>query len=110
MTKMFVGGLPFAMTDDQLNQLFASFGTVVSASVVMDKFTGRSRGFGFVEMDNDDEAQNAIKELDGSDVDGRKINVSVARPREDRPRRDNFNRDNNRNNGGFQKRYDNRRR
>ncbi|MFH0936841.1 MAG: RNA-binding protein [Candidatus Daviesbacteria bacterium] len=85
MTKIFVGSLPFSMTNQGLQSLFESFGKVTSASVIMDKFTGQSRGFGFVEMDNDEEAQKAITELNGYQVEGRSIAVSVARPREDRP-------------------------
>ena len=64
--------------------MFASFGAAVSAQVITDRYTNQSKGFGFVEMSGDDEAQNAIKELNDSEVDGRRINVSVARPREER--------------------------
>lgn len=80
--KLFVGSLPWGVDDAQLNQIFAQAGTVVSAQVVKDRDTGRSRGFGFVEMSNDEEADNAVKNLNGSDVDGRKIVVNEARPRE----------------------------
>lgn len=79
-SKLFVGSLPFATTDDQLNGIFAKAGKVVSANVVMDKMTGRSRGFGFVEMGSEEEAQKAIKELNGAEVEGRKIFVAEARP------------------------------
>lgn len=104
ITKLFVGGLPFATTDAELNELFAKFGQVQSAAVIMDRMTNRSRGFGFVEMVNDEEAQAAINALNESDFEGRKIVVSVARPREDRPQRDGgFNRNNDRR-GGFQDR------
>lgn len=82
--KLFVGSLPWAIDDAALGQLFAQAGTVVSAQVVKDRETGRSRGFGFVEMSSDEEAQNAVKNLNGSDVEGRKIVVNIARPREDR--------------------------
>ena len=82
--KLFVGSLPWGVDDAQLAQLFAQAGTVVSAQVVKDRETGRSRGFGFVEMSSDEEAQNAVKNLNGSDVDGRKIVVNIARPREER--------------------------
>lgn len=85
MTKMFVGGLPYSVNSQRLEEIFAAFGQVVSAQVISDKFTNQSKGFGFVEMNSDDEAQNAIKELNDSEVDGRRINVSVARPREERP-------------------------
>ncbi len=81
---MFVGGLPYSVDSKKLEDLFASFGAVVSAQVISDRFTNQSKGFGFVEMSNDDEAQNAIKELNDSEVEGRRINVSVARPREER--------------------------
>lgn len=82
--RLFVGGLPFAMTDAELNDLFASHGTVVSAKVMVDKFSGRSRGFGFVEMSTPDEAQAAISALNGSEVGGRQIVVNEARPMTER--------------------------
>lgn len=88
------------MTDQQLQDLFGPFGQVVSAVVIMDKFTGRSKGFGFVEMQNDADAQKAIQELNGSQVEGRAIVVSVARPREDRPQQGGYGRDNHQG-GGF---------
>ena len=81
---MFVGSLPWEVDDAKLAQIFAQAGTVVSAQVVKDRDTGRSRGFGFVEMSTDEEAQNAVNNLNGTDVDGRKIVVNIARPREDR--------------------------
>jgi len=87
-TKLFVGSLAFSATDDDLAQFFASAGTVVSAKVVIDRDTNRSKGFGFVEMSSDAEAKTAIEQLDGKELSGRAINVSEARPREDRPRRD----------------------
>jgi RNA recognition motif-containing protein len=83
MTKIFVGNLSFHTSDDQLRQLFEQHGTVHSASVVTDKFTGNPRGFGFVEMD-DDAAQRAISAVNGQPVDGRNLTVNVARPREER--------------------------
>ena len=86
--KLFVGSLAFSATDDDLAQFFASCGTVVSAKVVIDRDTNRSKGFGFVEMSTDEEAKAAISQLDGKELNGRAINVSEARPREDRPRRD----------------------
>ncbi|MDD2823093.1 MAG: RNA-binding protein [Candidatus Daviesbacteria bacterium] len=100
MTKIFVGSLPYSTTSQELQEMFEKFGQVVSATVVMDKFTGQSRGFGFVEMQNDDEANKAIQDLNGSDMNGRALAVSVARPREERPQGDNFRRDN----GGYQNR------
>lgn len=84
ITKLFVGSLPWAVDDQKLGDLFSQFGNVASAVVLKDRMTGRSRGFGFVEMDNDSEAQEALEKLNGSDMDGRKIVVNVARPREDR--------------------------
>lgn len=98
MTKLFVGNLPYTTTSQDLNDLFAPIGAVVSATVITDRFTGQSRGFGFVEMSNDDEAQKAIQELNDKDVNGRKLVVSVAKPREERSDRGGggFNRDRNR--------------
>jgi RNA recognition motif-containing protein len=78
--KLFVGSLPFTTTSDQLGQIFAKAGKVVEANVVMDKMTGRSRGFGFVEMETEEEAKKATDELNGTEVEGRKIFVSEARP------------------------------
>ncbi len=94
MTKLFVGGLAYSKTNQDLQAMFEAFGAVQSALIIMDKFTNQSKGFGFVEMPNDDEAQAAIKALDGTEVDGRRIGVSVAKPREDRPSGGGFNRDN----------------
>jgi cold-inducible RNA-binding protein len=85
-TKLFVGSLSWNTTDDSLRDFFAAVGTVTSASVIVDRDSGRSKGFGFVEMTNDDEAKAAIDQLNGKDLDGRAIAVSEARPREDRPR------------------------
>lgn len=82
--KLFVGSLPWAIDNAQLEQLFSQFGKVISAQVLKDRETGRSRGFGFVEMSSDEEAQKAIEALNGSDMEGRKIVVNVARPRADR--------------------------
>ena len=84
--KLYVGGLPYAVTEDQLQELFAAHGTVVSARVITDKFTDRSRGFGCVEMGSPEEAQAAITALDNSEMQGRTLVVNVAKPREDRPR------------------------
>lgn len=86
MYKLFVGGLPFSTTDDELQQLFADHGTVASAVVVKDRDTGRSKGFGFVEFENDEEGKAAEKALNGSDLGGRSITVNEARPKVDRPR------------------------
>lgn len=90
MKKLFVGNLPYTANDGELNGLFSAIGKVISAVVLTDRYSGRSRGFGFVEMENDEEAEKAIKELNGKDMGGRKIIVSVAKPREERPDRDNF--------------------
>lgn len=84
MTKLFVGGLPYAMNDQDLQNLFSEYGTVASAVVITDRQTGRSKGFGFVELEDDSAAQKAVEEMNGKDVDGRSIAVSVARPREER--------------------------
>ncbi len=88
MYKLFVGGLPFSTTDDELNQAFSAHGTVATATVVKDRDTGRSKGFGFVEFESDDEGKAAEAALNGSDMGGRSITVNQARPKEDRPRRD----------------------
>ncbi|MDB5166468.1 MAG: hypothetical protein JWM37_540 [Candidatus Saccharibacteria bacterium] len=85
-TKLFIGSLAWATTDDSLTELFSTVGTVSSAQVIVDRETGRSKGFGFVEMSNDDEAKVAVEKLNNADLDGRAISVSEARPREDRPR------------------------
>ena len=82
--KLFVGSLPWGVDDAKLSEIFSQAGTVVSAQVVKDRDTGRSRGFGFVEMSSDEEAQAAVQNLNGSEIDGRKIVVNIARPREDR--------------------------
>jgi len=84
MKKLFVGGLPWAVNDQQLGEIFAEAGTVESANVVLDKMTGRSRGFGFVEMSTDEEAQKAVELLNNKEVDGRTIIVLEAKPRVDR--------------------------
>lgn len=82
--KLFVGSLPWGVDDAQLAQIFSQAGTVTSAQVVKDRDTGRSRGFAFVEMSTEEEAKAAVEKLNGLDVDGRKIVVNIARPREDR--------------------------
>ena len=83
-TKLYVGKLAYETSEETLKNLFAEFGTVVSAQLIIDRDSGQSKGFGFVEMENDTEAQAAIKDLDGKEVDGRTIVVNVARPKEDR--------------------------
>ncbi len=82
--KIYVGGLPYSTTEGQLQEIFAAHGAVESARVITDKFTGRSRGFGFVEMGSDEEAQKAIEALNGTEVDGRTLTVNEARPQERR--------------------------
>jgi RNA recognition motif-containing protein len=89
--NIFVGNLAYTTTGDSLHQAFSAYGDVKSANVIMDRDTGRSRGFGFVEMDNDQEAQTAIQGLNGSDLDGRQLTVNEARPRPERgPRRNDY--------------------
>nr|WP_165222975.1 RNA-binding protein [Aquisphaera insulae] len=79
--RLYVGNLKYTVTSEQLQEIFEQFGSVSSAQVLSDRDTGRSRGFGFVEMPNDDEAQAAIDTLDGQDHDGRRLTVNEARPR-----------------------------
>lgn len=90
-TKLFVGSLSYGVNDDQLKDAFAAAGTVVSAKVIIDRETGRSKGFGFVEMSSDDEAKAAIDLLNGKEIDGRAVAVSEARPMEKREQRRPFN-------------------
>lgn len=86
--NLFIGSLAYATTDDGLKAHFEQIGEVESARVMTDRETGRSRGFGFVTFKNEDDNQKAIDQLDQKELDGRTINVSLAKPREDRPRRD----------------------
>ena len=90
--NIYVGNLSYGVSDDQLREVFEAYGTVSSAKVISDKYSGRSKGFGFVEMDDDNEGKAAIEDLDGAEIDGRSCKVNEARPREERPRRDNFRR------------------
>ena len=85
MKKLFVGNLPYTATDQELTAIFAPYGTVLSAIIINDKYSGRSKGFGFVELEDDAAADKAIAELNGSQNNGRSLIVSVARPREERP-------------------------
>ncbi len=87
--KLYVGGLPYSTTEDELREAFAAAGTVSSAIVIMDKMTGRSKGFGFVEFASDEDATKAIDMMNGKDFGGRTLTVNEARPLEERPRRDN---------------------
>ena len=84
MKKIYVGNLPYSTRDEELRRLFEEHGRVASASVVTDRETGRSRGFGFVEMDDDHQARSAIEAMNGRDVQGRGLTVNEARPREPR--------------------------
>ena len=84
MAKLFVGNLEFSVTGDDLRECFSQAGTVVDSVVIMDKMTGRSRGFGFVEFGTDEEANEAISKLNDTELKGRKITVSIARPQEPR--------------------------
>lgn len=86
-TKLYVGGLSYSTTEDSLRDAFAQAGSVVSSAIIMDKMSGRSRGFGFVEMSSDDEAQAAIDLWNGKELDGRTLTVNIARPMGDRPPR-----------------------
>jgi len=83
--KLFVGNLSFEVTENDLNDAFAAHGAVTEASLMMDRTTGRSRGFGFVTMSTPEEAQKAIAALNGTELKGRALTVNVARPREERP-------------------------
>jgi len=85
--NIYVGNLPYSVTDEDLRAAFAAFGAVSSAKIIMDRYSGRSKGFGFVEMDNDAEAEEAIKSLDNTDMQGRNLRVNQAKPRTDRPPR-----------------------
>jgi RNA recognition motif-containing protein len=84
-TQLFVGKLSFDTTEDALRALFAKYGTVASAKIIIDRGTNQSKGFGFVEMEDQQAAQSAINALDGQEFEGRTIAVNVARPREERP-------------------------
>ena len=86
-SKLYVGGLPYSVTEGRLQEVFSTHGTVESATVISDKFTGQSRGFGFVEMSSGSEAQGAISALNGTQLDGRTLTVNEAKPR---AKRDNF--------------------
>lgn len=98
MTNLFIGSLAYATTDDSLKAHFEQIGAVKSAKVITDRETNRSKGFGFVEFEDEANNQKAVDELNGKDLDGRAINVSLARPREDKPRDGGFRGGNN--NGG----------
>ncbi len=84
--KLYVGNLAFSVTDDELSQAFNGFGNILSARVVMDRMTGRSKGFGFVEIEDDGQADEAVNKMNGQTIGGRPVRVSEAKPQEDRPR------------------------
>lgn len=98
--KIYVGNLPHALTEQELHDLFITFGGIKAATIIKDKFSGASRGFGFVEMEEKEAAQAAISSLDGKDVMGRKLRVSEAQPRPERPSRP-FNSNGGGSRGGF---------
>jgi RNA recognition motif-containing protein len=83
-SKLYVGNLPFEVTEDDLQELFVSHGAIISAKVITDRETGRPRGFGFVEMEQAEDAQKAIQNLDGQEYRGRNLKVNMAKPREER--------------------------
>jgi RNA recognition motif-containing protein len=85
--NIYVGNLDYNVNDQDLERFFAEYGTVSSAKIIIDKYNGRSKGFGFVEMNNEEEAQKAIKELNGATLENREMVVNEARPRTDAPRR-----------------------
>jgi RNA recognition motif-containing protein len=103
--NIYVSNLSFNVQDEDLKEFFAPYGEVSSAKVIMDKFSGKSRGFGFVEMSDDEAAKKAIGELDNATVDGRSIKVMEAKPKEERPARSNSPFRNDNNGGGFKKRW-----
>jgi RNA recognition motif-containing protein len=96
--KLYIGGLPYSTTEDDLKSAFAAAGNVESATIIVDKMSGRSRGFGFVEMATPEEAQKAIEMFDGKDFEGRTLTVNEARPLEDRPKKSFNDRGNSRSN------------
>lgn len=85
--NIYVGNLSYKMTDEDLGKLFSTYGAVSESKIVIDRETGRSKGFGFVEMPNQAEGDEAIRQLDGKEIEGRSIKVNVAKPKEDKPRR-----------------------
>jgi len=93
--KLYVGGIPYSTTEDALKDAFSQAGTVESVAIIIDKMSGRSKGFGFVEMSTDEEAQKAIEMWHGKEFEGRTLTVNEARPMEARPPRRDFNRRNN---------------
>ena len=78
--KLYISNLPYSVTDQSLGQMFSTYGSVLSAKIIMDKMSGRSKGFGFVEMETEQQAAEALEKLNGQEINGRKLNVAVARP------------------------------
>lgn len=99
--NIFIGSLPFSVRDEELKQIFEEYGEVSSAKVITDKFTGRSKGFGFVVIEDDAVAKKAVEELNGAELSGRTIVVNEAKPREERPRNGGYERRDN----GFRRQY-----
>jgi RNA recognition motif-containing protein len=87
---IYVGNLPYEINEETLREVFSEFGSVEKVNVIMDRDTGRAKGFAFITMPDSEEAQNAIKSLDGNSVEGREMKVNQAKPREERPRRDRY--------------------
>ncbi|HED09115.1 MAG TPA: RNA-binding protein [Caldithrix abyssi] len=85
--NIYVGNLSYDMTDEELQQVFEEYGPVTKVNIIIDRDSGRSKGFGFVEMESTDDGEKAIQELDGQEIKGRSLKVNQARPREERPRR-----------------------
>ena len=81
MKKLYIGNLPYSVNDDKLREMFAQFGNIASATVIMDRETNRSKGFGFVEFENDADADKAQKDMDGKEIEGRTLKVNEARPK-----------------------------
>lgn len=86
--NIYVGNLPYGITDEDLKTTFSEFGEVSSVNIIKDRMTGNSKGFGFVEMENDEEGQKAIEEINGKELQGRSLKVNLARPRQERPRQE----------------------
>ena len=101
--NIYVGNLSYGVSDDNLREVFEAFGAVSSAKVITDMYSGRSKGFGFVEMDNDAEANAAIEQLDGAEIDGRAVKVNEARPKEDNRGGGGYRGGGNRGGGGYRR-------
>jgi RNA recognition motif-containing protein len=96
--NIFVGGIPWSQSEDMMREHFEKFGTVSTVRIITDKRTGRSKGYGFIEMPNDEEAKKAIEALNGAEIDGRKIGVTVSEERKPEDRKDNYKKRDNREN------------